>query len=246
MPRNKVARQLRKHLLKALEYIITNSDFASLPGDQCKFVSSAYNRLKTTGNDRNWNIEITQFEVPIEDQKLDPHSPTLLMGGIMQVKNGMPTHLSFSVCVTFTTKDNAVECGKIVNAPSCCLPGYLNQKRVVRRFHFDFQPSISPSSHVQYGGIFHENGHVTDCHYCLEHFLENPRIHYPPIDLVLLLDLMIREFETVLKNWRQETNWRSLVLKSQDLWWKDYWNRSAIHINDPRGVTFHERIYGER
>lgn len=246
MPGNKVARQLRKHLLKALEFIKFNSDFASLHGDQYKSMVFAYDKLKSTRDDRNWTIDIPQFEVPIKDEKLHAHSPAFLIGGVVQIQNGTPVHLSFSLSIIFTTQSNPVESERIVNALSCCLPRYLNKKRVVRRFHFDFQPSISPSSHVQYGGIFHENGHATDCHYCLEHFLENPRIHYPPIDLVLLLDLMIREFETVLKNWRQETNWRSLVLKSQDLWWKEYWNRFAIHINDPRGVTFHERIYDDR
>lgn len=246
MPGNNVAQQLRKHLLKVLEYIKSNSDFAGLHGDQYKSVSFAYDKLKKTRDDRNWTIDIPQFEVPIKDQKLHGHSPTFLIGGIVQVEKGTPVHLSFSLSIVFTTKSNPVESGRIINATSCCLANYLNKKRIVRRFHFDFQHTNMPSSHIQYGGKFLESGYTTDCHYCLEHFLEDPHIHYPPMDLVLLLDLAIREFETCLQKWRQETYWRNLVMKSQDLWWKEYWNQSARYINNPREGTFHERIYGDK
>lgn len=245
MPRNNVSREVRNHLLKAFEYIMFNSDFASLHGDQYKSVSFAYDKLKNTKDDRNWRIEIPQFEVPIKDHKLHSHSPAFLIGGIIQAENGTPTYLSFSLSIVFTTKTHSVGSGRVVNATSCCLPNYLNKKRIVRRFHFDFQPTNTPSSHIQYGGKFSESGYLTDCHYCLEHFLEDPHIHYPPMDLVLLLDLTIREFETCLQKWRQETNWRSLVLESQNLWWKEYWNRWAHYINNPEKGTFHQRIYSD-
>jgi hypothetical protein len=65
------------------------------------------------------------------------------------------------------------------------------------------------------------------------------------MDLVLLLDLTIREFETSLQKWRQETYWGSLVLESQNLWWKEYWNQWGHCINNPEKRSFHQRIYGD-
>ena len=245
MPRINTAQQLRNHLLKTFEYIMFNSDFASLNGDQRKFVSFAYDKLKETSDERNWILEVPQFEIPIKDEKLHPHSPTFLIGGIIKVEKGAPVHLSFSLSIVFTTKSTTLASERTINANSCCLTSYLNKKRIVRRFHFDFQPTSRPCSHIQYGGKFSESGYAVNCHYCLEHFLEDPHIHYPPMDLVLLLDLAIREFETSLQKWCQEPNWRSLVVKSQNLWWKEYWNQWAQYINNPQKGSFHQRIYDD-
>ncbi len=242
----------RKHMLKTLQFFTNNSEFASLSSDQIRFVNSAFSKLKGT-SDREWSIEIPQLEIPISEKQLAEHHPTLLIGGKIEGKGNEITFSSLSVCITFTTESpNPVgptgtsSYTKSLNVSSCCLNQNRNTKRIVRRFHFDYQPSESdkPVSHFQYGGKFPESERYKDCHYCLEHFLKNPRFHYPPMDLVLLLDLMIREFETPLDKWKYENNWNALVFKSQELWWKDYWNKLAGYLNNPGGHTFHERIYG--
>lgn len=241
----------RKHLLKTLQYIANDPEFAALPADQNKFLFSAYSKLKSsTGND--WNIEIPQVEIPIYNKDLVGHDPTLLIGGNINGVGDKIKLSSFSVCIVFKTgssdqgepletQTNTIS----LNVPSCCLNQHRNKKRIVRRFHFDFQPDSQgkPISHVQYGGKFPESAHYKDYHYCLEHFLENPRFHYFPIDLALLFDLIINEFITPLRKWTQEDNWKGLVLKSQDLWWKDYCTKLAECINNPQGKSFHARIY---
>jgi hypothetical protein len=254
MPRHENgAMQWRKHILKTLQFMMHNSDFATLPTDQIRFVSSTYSKLIKTGGGR-WVVEIPQLEIPILNEELSEHRPTLLIGGKIEGEGDEIVFSSFSVCITFTTESsNPVEPTKTssytraLNVTSCCLNLYRNKKRIVRRFHFDFQRDNHniPTSHVQYGGKFPESEQYKECHYCLEHFLENPRFHYPPMDLVLLFDLIIREFKTPLKKWTQENDWRGLVFKSQELWWKDYWNKSAGYLNNPGIYTFHERIYGE-
>lgn len=244
--------QKRNHILKTLQFIKNNSDFASLPMDQTRFVSSAFSKLKTSTGDK-LSLEISQLEIPISNQKLEGHHPTLLIGGKINLDGDEIKFSSLSVCIAFKTEysepteqTETQTITRSLNVPSCCLNQYRNSKRIVRRFHFDCQPSShdKPTSHVQYGGKFPESEQYKDYHYCLEHFLENPRIHYPPMDFVLLFDLIINEFETPLYKWTQENDWKGLVLRSQELWWKDYCNKLAEYINNPNGKTFHDRIYG--
>ncbi len=237
----------RKHILNALDFIRYNSDFASLPNDQTKFVSSAYSNLKEA-SDNKWKFEIPLLEVPISNKELKRHSPTLLIGGLIEGRRDEITRSSFSISITFTTESSTHGASvKSLNTDSCCLDKYMSKKRVVRRFHFDFQPNdhVKPASHFQYGGKFPESEYI-DCHYCLEHYLETPRFHYPPMDLVLLLDLIIREFETPLRKLTYEPVWKGLVIKSEELWWKDYWNRHSNHFGRlGTRCTLHEQIYGE-
>lgn len=244
--------QYRKQILKTLEFIMNNSDFASLSGDQAKLVYIAYSKLTATTSDE-WHFKIAQLEIPISNDELVKHDPTLLIGGIIEGGADSVIRTSFSLCVTFTTdssnleKSTNISSGASLNVDSCCLNMYRDKKRIVRRFHFDshFADNIKPTSHIQYGGKFPDNERHRDCHYCLEYFLENPRFHYPPMDLVLVLDLILREFETPLKKWTRENYWRGLVFKSQELCWKDYWNKSIGHINRLSGRTLHEWIYDE-
>lgn len=249
----------QSNILEALSFIYCNSDFASLteeeyPGltsNQTGSLYSAYSKLKKI-NPSKWYFEAPQLEIPVLDEKLLPQHPTVLVGGITKAEGGEVTYSSLSICVTFTTEAASADPSAIaatagdLNLRSCCLPACENKKRIVRRFHFDHQPNESnkPPSHLQYGGIFPENDTTLGWHYCLEHFLENPRLHYLPMDPVLLLDLVIREFKTPLHKWTQESDWRDLVLKSQNIWWSDYWNWLASHLGKHGGPTFHETIYG--
>ncbi|MFX0196308.1 MAG: hypothetical protein ACFFCW_09325 [Candidatus Hodarchaeota archaeon] len=251
MPRSDRRETLkRKHLLKSLDYITNNSDFASLPADTNKFLRSAFYKLKATTNS-DWNIVIPQTEIPIIDKKLSGHNPTLLIGGKIKGIGDEIKFSSFSVCVVFKTHSQEDESlpsaneTSSLNIPSCCLTHHRSKKRIVRRFHFDIQSESQgkPISHFQYGGKFPEEDKFKDYHYCLEHFLENPRIHYFPMDFVLLLDMILNEFSTPLDKLTEESNWRGLVFKSQELWWKTYCNELAGYVNNPQGKTYHETLY---
>lgn len=244
-----------KHILITLEFMMNNSKFVSLPENPRQFLSSAYSdfkvalgRIGARGN--RWLASIPQFEVPVlDDVLIKKHYPALLIGGQIEGVGNQITRSSFSVCITFRTSKlpTLEESARTTNAPSCCLSKYCGKRRVVRRFHFDFQPGDrgKPISHLQYGGKFPETSHHSDCHYCLESFLERPRFHYLPMDLVLLLDVMIREFKTPLQQWTQEKCWKGLVLQSQKLWWQNYWDRWIRCLNNLGSHTFHEWVYGE-
>jgi hypothetical protein len=248
MPRGRNEEESQKsHILKTLYFMKNNSDLAGLPGDQSNFVSSAYSRLKETAAD-DWEVDIHSFEIPVKNEELKYHNPTLLIGGTIKGERAKIMWSSLHVCLTFTSDwDNLpnsyrdVPSEQCLNVPSCCLGAYRNQKRIVRSFHFDYQPEKRPKSHIQYGGKIIENGYNRTCHYCLEHFLEHPRLHYPPMDLVLLVDLFIREFHTPLSKWTQEPDWKGLVIISQHLYW-GYWGELLDQAT--KSHTLHEWMYG--
>lgn len=241
----------RNHLLKSLQYLKDDSTFVELPNDQWRLLESAYSKLKRIRG-IEWSINITPFEIPIKNLKLRSHQPTFLIGGVIIGRGDEITWSSLSVCVTFTSKSsrtlgtNVDEGCPGLNVSSCCISHCDNKKRIVRRFHFDYQPHErdKPTSHLQYGGKV-PGVLFPDIHYCLEHFLENPRIHYPPMDLVLILDVMLREFDTPITKIKEEPNWKSLVKKSQELWWKDYYTLCYQYCSTNQKETIHERMYNE-
>ncbi|MCL5962683.1 MAG: hypothetical protein M1358_25800, partial [Chloroflexi bacterium] len=208
----------RQHILETLYFIICNSDFASLSQErydnivpnQIGALVEAYSKLKPAHRGV-FRFDIPQAEIPILDYDLQPHEPTILIGGIIEFNGDAVIRSSLAVSIAFVTA--AASPGSpattlaetSLNVPSCCIGGCGSAKRIVRRFHFDFQPGerTKPFSHLQYGGKFPEDDQTREWHYCLEHFLEPPRWHSLPMDLALLLDLIIREFATPLSNWTQ-------------------------------------------
>jgi hypothetical protein len=65
------------------------------------------------------------------------------------------------------------------------------------------------------------------------------------MDLALLFDLVLREFETPMLKWTDEKGWNNLVRQSQDFWWPDYWQQMSQYLNKQSKPTFHQAIYGK-
>lgn len=244
MPRSQDQGNHREHIKKTLHFLIRQKYFSE-SGFNVRHLSIPLERLKSDYPD--WYINISHLEIPILNKDLSEHDPKILIGGIIQAKGDKIVYSTFSISIIFTTVASELSSQLItLNVPSCCLRDYANKRRIVRHFHFDFQPesNVEPVSHFQYGGHFPEGGHYSDCHYCLEHKLTIPRIFFPPMDIVLVIDLIIREFDTPLKHLTQEQEWRQLVYDSQKLLWKNYWENSIRYLRSGHGKTFLESIYG--
>ena len=68
-----------------------------------------------------------------------------------------------------------------------------------------------------------------ELHYCLDNLIEIPRFPYPPIDIILLLDILLRQFDTkVDRGFVEDPSWLRLVLRSEDFRIKAYYKK----IND--------------
>lgn len=97
-------------------------------------------------------------------------------------------------------------------------------RRVIVRFHFDCRaPNVTkpePIYHLQVGG------NALDEENCwFPEQLETPRFHFPPMDIVLLSELvLINFFHQQSENLRKKPEWVSLVRKSQDAFQEGYFD----------------------
>jgi hypothetical protein len=116
------------------------------------------------------------------------------------------------------------------------------KSELIRRFHFDYvhtkggKKQKVPVSHLQYGGKsgtgFTGNAYGTKL---IEHWLSEPRLYYPPINLALLLDIVFNEFrsdKTVKVT--DDPNWRSLVRDNEEFVFKDYYKMISDHIQSSK------------
>jgi hypothetical protein len=198
-----------------------------IPSDQYQKICQVITKIKTYTGIGSERIEIPLFEIPILDKKLEGHNPTFLIGGWLEFKDGKLIGYSYLISIAFSTESKHqkkyLHQGKRnINAQSCCLSKRPDTKRIVRKIHFDYdqsQEDVNLRKHMQIGGKFPEH-HFSDIahakfHFCLEHFLEEPRIPMPLYDFVLLLDLMIRQFHTPLDEWKDEDDWKKIVDESR-------------------------------
>ncbi|MFB6186908.1 MAG: hypothetical protein ABEI86_08590, partial [Halobacteriaceae archaeon] len=115
---------------------------------------------------------------------------------------------------------------KEVNGALCCPVEHEDKWTVVRRFHFDIDSGgeghePKPVSHIQTGGnISDGHGIYEDFHYCRTE-LDKPRIQYPPMDIVLVLDLILDQYSNLISN--RDRDWKSLVSRSEETLWAPYY-----------------------
>ena len=218
-----------EHLESFLEYLLRNSHVAHIFGPTRSALTIIKKRLQ--GVHDKWIIPIKQMIIPIKNKRLESHDPHIVIGGIIEGNKNIIIRQSISLYIIY--KDKISNKGNNKNQPknnSCCnLNGYRN--RIVRKFHFDYQitteknQGIIPLSHIQYGGELKLIEDLPNMHYCLDDYLENPRICYPPLDLLLVFDFILREFDTDIKKILLEGNWKKLVKKSESKWLKDYYKK---------------------
>lgn len=98
-------------------------------------------------------------------------------------------------------------------------------KRVIVRYHFDCKAANvkgpEPIYHLQVGG----NALAEEDCWFPKH-LEIPRFHFPPMDIVLLCELVLANFfHQESENLRKKPEWVSLVRKSQEAFQLRYFNQ---------------------
>lgn len=63
--------------------------------------------------------------------------------------------------------------------------------------------------------------------------IDVPRFHFPPIDVVLLCELVLANFfDKKSEDLRKKPEWRSLVRKSQDAFQSDYFQMFIQHLRN--------------
>lgn len=238
----------KTQLEKCFQFLANDHRIIKLGGEQNKFFERALSHIRNVGQG-NWLSYIPQLCIPFSSKTIvKKHNPELLLGFEANGNGERVLKQSISLCISFCSEDGAYKQNiNAANTVSCCFEKCKRSgsRRIVRKFHFDYQPhdNIKPDFHIQYGGKFKEESRLGVCHYCLEHFIDEPRLFYPPMDLVLVFDLMLHTFETKLDKIKGEGDWKGIVRKSQQYLWSKYWGELDSISKSTTGDTVHESLY---
>ena len=221
----------RKLLLRGLQVITSDPRVSSSAeaADMVAACSSAMSRLRAQREGMEFKSQFSlHFTLDITDQKV---SKGLDADQSAQILLGTRFHRTATDLL-----DQSVELAILLPASSghthedlgCCFENEADDRRriAVRRFHFDVAPASErdPVSHLQYGGTL---ATAVQAHYCLLPHLECPRLPIAPMDLLLVLDLVLRQFETAIDHLPDEMEWRSVVVESESLWQAGYFAGAA-------------------
>ena len=104
------------------------------------------------------------------------------------------------------------------------------KRRVIVRFHFDRREEKAtkpePIYHMQVGGVAHMEEN------CWFPNLEIPRLQFPPMDIILLSELvLVNFFHDDSRDLREKPEWKSLVIKSQKAFQNQYFDDFHSYIN---------------
>lgn len=101
----------------------------------------------------------------------------------------------------------------------------IPQKRILRKFHFDYTSPQSPQRqphpffHLQYGGKLSlklQNENLEHQH--IDAWLSEPRLCYTPLSLALLINMILKEFPNEINSKVIESSeWRDLIRKNENL-----------------------------
>lgn len=105
-------------------------------------------------------------------------------------------------------------------------------KRVVKRFHIDRRDENAglpePLYHLHFGGIAEDD----EC-FWVPNNIGEPRLHYFPMDLVLLCEFILMNFFPIeSEGLREKPEWKSLIRKSQGLYLRPYVQMLSAHLNN--------------
>lgn len=221
-------REYKNHLQVFFEYIFNNGDINVKCPQISGYAKRIFSKLKSYKDDANWSLSIDPpWIISIENDKdFRNRSAYLLISGKVEVRNAAFTFYSFSVCIVIDSK-------------------------IVRRFHFDVDTGIStilkPKCHMQYGGKAFEQNFMPDLNYSVDPGIKKPRFPFPPIDIILLLDLALRQFGTSIgQKFVEEAFWKSLVKQSERIRLNDYYYQIQQYfdnLNADKRTLFEKLCY---
>jgi hypothetical protein len=104
-------------------------------------------------------------------------------------------------------------------------------RRVLARFHFDRRSAETvrpePIYHLQVGGV-----PLDDENYWLPKQLKVPRFYFPPMDVILLCELiLVNFFHEDSRDLREKPEWKRLVMKSQATFQRSYFDEFDSYVN---------------
>jgi hypothetical protein len=221
----------KKHLSVAFHYISQDPMIKHVRPEISDSSEKIFSKLKSCNSSSTWAFTIDPpWIVQIrKDRYFGDCDASLAIGGEMRVVNSAFDRYNFYVSII----RNYWGPKNLTVYDSCCEANCRGINRIVRRFHFDtdggIKDTLETKSHVQFGGICHEETAIREqigksVHYCLDNKLDIPRLPYPPIDIILLFDILIRQFETEInKDFVGKSEWIHIVRTTEDFRLKNYY-----------------------
>lgn len=110
-------------------------------------------------------------------------------------------------------------------------------RRVMSRFHFDVK-CTDTRRHLEPFSHFHIGGDSEDHEFCwLHNKIDVPRFPHPPMDLILLSELILASFfQDRSKELRDDPFWKNMIQFSQNCFLKPYFDECNYIINNPDSV----------
>lgn len=232
------ASDYKRHLEVFLDYVVHNSDIEAGCYSICRHASGVLKRIKDLTDDQNWALDIGPWWIPIsrEDDNFRTRGATAILGGRIKVVDSKLDTLSFSVGILLNPPRQTDEL-------TCCDHRHRSGYRMARLFRFEVEEgsveTSKPYSHMHYGG----RQIPVLCHHCLEDWIEKPRLPFPPLDFVLLLELLARQFELgIAKKLFKEPFWSSCIRKSEEMFLGRYYRGIYRHFVTGEKGTLLERL----
>lgn len=177
----------------------------------------------------NWTLDISpNWQFKIEDGRdFSSSEGRAVVGGKIEVEGGQYKQYSLNLSILQKGYRTPTGTAPDVNGPLCCSHDWNDKWTMVRRFHFDVDvggpgEEPKPVCHLQTGGNMGSPGDIPQrFHYCRTE-LDKPRIPHPPMDLVLILDLILDQYGN-LASYRDK-DWHGLVLRCEEELWGPYFD----------------------
>lgn len=178
----------------------------------------------------DWNFNFTpNWEFVIEDGRDFPGDPgRAIVGADIAIREGEYQRCSFNMSILQKSRDFPSSAGRErVNQRACCAIDRAEKWTMVRRYQFDMDPGVQseeqkPICHLQTGGNVGGPGDFDgEFHYCRAS-MKKPRIPHPPMDLILVLDLLFSQYENLRE--KRDSDWLGLVERSERRLWKPFYN----------------------
>lgn len=235
--------QYRSHLLKGLGFLANSRQVRKIDGLQIAIRSSL--RELESGSSRDWKLSTgIPWMFPLNWSDIHPPATARLAVGVnIAIRKGsIDQHV---VVFLVITEGGTVP---VPDTDSCCRRTCPETPRVIRRVHFDLDTAKSgserPRAHLQFGGQIDPFVAAAGYHYCMDSYLDYPRIACQPMDPFLLLEFLLRQFRPPFADTlTDEPMWHGIIRKSEEMWLRRHFSDSARFLEmDGRGQTFYQML----
>ncbi|WP_281559098.1 hypothetical protein [Thalassomonas sp. RHCl1] len=193
--------------------------------------------LQAATKSKKVKVDLPSFEIPLLNSvKCGVDTDSFLsIGGKIEFNEQGIVNQSISACLIIRPHEDTKVCEK--NATGVMKAG---NKYIIRRFHFDIDSSQTskdrPISHVQYGGNIQDEQKGSS-EYQLINSIDLPRIPSFPLDVVQVINFLMDQFDTTLKQQFKLPSWRGIVVDN-DAIWKKYFFEKMISKTSKRKTMY--------